>query len=131
MIAIDTSALVAIALREAEADPFLAAIAVSTCCVAAPTLLEVHMVLSRSTHGQSGTFIETFESKYNVKVIAFDRSMASIARNAFDRFGRGRHPAKLNFGDCISYALAKARDLPLLYKGADFALTDIRPAYRA
>ena len=131
MIAIDSSALVAIALREAEADQFLATIAVSKCWVVAPTLLEVHMVLSKLTPSQSTTFIETFESKYNIKVIAFDKPLASIARTAFDRFGKGRHAARLNFGDCMSYALAKSRDLPLLYKGGDFALTDIRPAYRA
>jgi ribonuclease VapC len=55
-------------------------------------------------------------------------TQARIARDAYSRFGKGNHPAGLNFGDCFAYALAKERDLPLLYKGADFAQTDVTPA---
>jgi ribonuclease VapC len=62
------------------------------------------------------------------EVVPSDRELADQARRAVVRFGKGRHPAALNFGDCASYALAKARDLPLLYKGGDFARTDVRPA---
>ncbi len=63
-----------------------------------------------------------------IEVVAFDQRIFENAREAFDRFGRGRHPAKLNFGDCMAYAVAKAHDVPLLYKGDDFARTDIRAA---
>lgn len=63
-----------------------------------------------------------------IEIVAFDRAHAAIARDAFKRFGKGHHPAALNFGDCMAYALASATGEPLLYKGADFGLTDIRPA---
>jgi len=58
--------------------------------------------------------------------VAFDGALERIAAEAFSMFGKGRHPAKLNFGDCMAYAVAKARDLPLLFKGGDFGLTDVR-----
>ncbi len=63
-----------------------------------------------------------------VDLVAFDRRLFENARNAFDLFGRGRHKAKLNFGDCMAYAVAKVHDVPLLYKGDDFARTDIAAA---
>jgi ribonuclease VapC len=59
------------------------------------------------------------------ETVAFDGVLEAIAADAFDRFGKGRHPAGLNFGDCIAYALAKSRNLPLLFKGNDFSRTDI------
>lgn len=62
--------------------------------------------------------------------VPFNYELAKRARDAFVRFGRGRHPARLNFGDCASYALAQARGLPLLYKGDDFARTDVVSAVR-
>jgi ribonuclease VapC len=60
--------------------------------------------------------------------VAVDREQAELGREAYRRFGRGRHPAGLNFGDCFSYALAQVSGEPLLFKGGDFALTDVRPA---
>jgi ribonuclease VapC len=63
-----------------------------------------------------------------VELIAFDHTLLPIARFAFDRYGKGRHKAALNFGDCMSYAVAKARTVPLLYKGQDFQHTDIESA---
>ena len=66
-----------------------------------------------------------------VQVVPHDRKLAEIARDAFLRFGKGRHPARLNCGDCASYALAKSLDIPLLFKGTDFAKTDIVPALAA
>ena len=63
-----------------------------------------------------------------IEIVGHDRILAELSRLAFLRFGKGRHPAALNFGDCASYALAKHRDIPLLYKGTDFAKTDIIPA---
>ena len=60
-----------------------------------------------------------------VAVIPFDAEQASLARAAFIKYGKGRHPAALNFGDCAAYALAKSKNVPLLYKGNDFAKTDI------
>jgi ribonuclease VapC len=63
-----------------------------------------------------------------LRVVPFNERLFEQARLAFDRFGQGRHRAKLNFGDCMAYAVAKVNNLPLLYKGDDFRLTDIRPA---
>jgi len=63
-----------------------------------------------------------------LRVLTFDRTLFESARTAFDRYGRGYHRAKLNFGDCMSYAVAKYHDAPLLFKGDDFPLTDIRAA---
>ena len=63
-----------------------------------------------------------------LEIVAHDKELARIASNAFLRFGKGRHPARLNCGDCASYALAKSRNIPLLFKGTDFARTDIVPA---
>ncbi len=67
----------------------------------------------------------------NLEIVAHDADLARVAREAFLRFGKGRHRARLNFGDCASYALAKTRDVPLLFKGSDFARTDIVPAIAA
>ena len=66
-----------------------------------------------------------------LEIVPHDRELALIARDAFLRFGKGRHPARLNCGDCASYALAKQRGIPLLFKGGDFARTDIVPALAA
>jgi len=66
-----------------------------------------------------------------LEIVSHDAALARIASDAFLRFGKGRHPARLNCGDCASYALAKSRDIPLLFKGDDFAKTDIIPALAA
>ncbi len=65
---------------------------------------------------------------FDIEIVAHDAYLARLARDAFLRFGKGRHPARLNFGDCASYALARAHDLPLLFKGNDFSQTDIAVA---
>ncbi len=64
-------------------------------------------------------------SEAKIAIVPFDAEQASLARTAFLKYGKGRHPAALNFGDCAAYALAKSRNVPLLYKGADFPKTDI------
>ena len=125
MIVIDTSALVAIALREHEGSLFEQTIAeASQRFLPASCHLECVMVLSgrRIRPEWIDRFIEAAD-------IVLSGSDSAQARLAFDRFGRrSGHPAKLNFGDCLAYAAAAALDAPLLFKGADFALTDIRPA---
>jgi ribonuclease VapC len=65
-----------------------------------------------------------------IEIVPVDPTLAKAAVNAFDRYGKGRHPARLNLADCFSYGLAKSRDLPLLFKGEDFSRTDIVPAWR-
>ena len=70
-------------------------------------------------------------ARARMEIVPHDRRLAGLAREAFLRFGKGRHPARLNCGDCASYALAKSLNIPLLFKGADFAKTDIVPAIAA
>lgn len=72
--------------------------------------------------------LDALLARLDIEIIAHDAALAMIAREAFLRFGKGRHPAGLNFGDCAAYALAKANDAPLLFKGKDFTQTDITPA---
>jgi ribonuclease VapC len=130
LIAIDASALVAIVLKEAEASLLAKTIATSATCVAAPTVLEAHMVVTHRVPDHGAALLRELLADQEIETVSFTKEMADIARAAFDQYGKGRHPASLNFGDCMSYALAKARDLPLLYKGNDFSQTDIRPAWR-
>lgn len=128
MIALDTSALVAIICEEEEAKIFNHLIAGQTAVIGTPTLLEAHLVLSSKLEGGPGDFFEDFLKSHAIKPVAFSLNMFEIAQDAFDRYGKGRHPAGLNFGDCFSYAVAKFHDVPLLFKGHDFLHTDIVPA---
>jgi len=72
--------------------------------------------------------LDTLIARFGIRVVAFTESQALIARRAFERYGKGRHPAHLNFGDCIAYALAKESGEELLFKGTDFGLTDVAVA---
>lgn len=94
--------------------------------MSAATYLECAMV-AESRRGMRSEFDRWLESM-EIDVVAVDFPQARIAADAFARFGRGRHPARLNYGDCFAYALANSLDAPLLYKGDDFDKTDIRPA---
>src|SRR5438045_6652092 len=79
---------------------------------------------------EAGIELDAFLERVEMDFVPFDHDQAKRARDAFVRFGRGRHPAGLNFGDCASYALAQVRGVPLLYKGEDFARTDVISAVR-
>ena len=127
MIAVDSSALIAILRREPEARDFLRIIAqASSCLLSSVSLLETSMVLVGRTGNQaSWAGLNALVSRANMQTVAHDALLAEVARTAFLRFGKGRHPAALNLGDCASYALAKSRDVPLLFKGGDFARTDL------
>lgn len=100
-----------------------------SCVIGWPTVFECHLVLSGIPRRYGLNVIEKVLTAPRIRMAAFDDRMFAEARDAFDRFGRGRHPAKLNFGDCMAYAVARAHDAPLLYKGGDFAMTDIKPAF--
>jgi ribonuclease VapC len=130
MIAIDSSALIAILRREPEADDFLHIITnAEGCLLSAVSLLETSLVLAgRTGDATAWTELDALIARAGIEVVAQDAELAKIARAAFLRYGRGRHPVALNLGDCASYALAKHRDLPLLFKGEDFSRTDLRPA---
>ena len=126
---IDTSAFLAILQDEPDRRSFTAAIAAAVVRrTSAATFLEASMVL-QSRYGAEGTQrLDMLLESARVEVMAVDPAQARIARRAFVDFGKGRHPAGLNFGDCFSYALAKVRGERLLFKGDDFAKTDIERA---
>jgi ribonuclease VapC len=127
VIAIDTSALIAILRGEPEADALLRTIvAAERCHISALSLLEASMVLAgRTGDATAWTELDQLVEAAGITIVAHDAAQSAAARSAFLRFGKGRHPAALNLGDCASYALAKERGLPLLFKGEDFSKTDI------
>jgi ribonuclease VapC len=127
MIALDTSAIVAIALGEPEEDEFSRAIASREALVGTPTLLEARVVLMQKID-DADAFITMFLEPHQIHPVAFSLNMFLAASDAYQRYGKDHHPAKLNICDCMAYAVAKVHDVPLLYKGTDFDHTDIRPA---
>ncbi|UZK69076.1 type II toxin-antitoxin system VapC family toxin [Sphingomonas sp. S1-29] len=126
MIAIDTSAILAIVLREPEAETFGALIqAHRRVFIGAPTLFELRMVTLGKFPEPVRAAVDALALAAPIETIAFTAEHHLVALDAFDRYGKGRHPASLNMGDCLSYAIAKIADCPLLFKGNDFGLTDI------
>jgi ribonuclease VapC len=129
LIVVDASALVAILREEAELDAFVRAIIHSgDARIGAPTAFEYRMVASGSRVIHTSEQAERVLSIRTLRIVDWTTPLAMIAQEAFLRYGKGRHRAKLNFGDCMSYALAKSLGAPLLYKGEDFARTDITSA---
>lgn len=123
---IDTSALVAIFLNEPERQTLLDhIIAAETRLISAATLLEAGIILEARRGESAGREFDLFLLRANLQIIPVDSEQADLARSAWRTYGKGRHPAALNFVDCFSYALAKATGEPLLAKGTDFGLTDI------
>lgn len=130
MIVIDSSALVAIALGGSDRLRFIDAISNSARpLLSAFTHFETRTVLLRRRGGGLLADLQDFLDTGRFEVWAFDLDQATMALDAYRRFGKASgHKAQLNLGDCASYALAKTLDAPLLYKGDDFSHTDIRPA---
>jgi len=126
---IDTSALVAIFDQEPEAERIARTLAATPeRMLSAANLLEVGIVM-QARRGDDGTRdVDLLLAKLRVEIVPFTARQAEIARKAFRRYGRGRHDAKLNFGDCFAYALAKDAAAPLLFKGDDFGQTDVLAA---
>ena len=126
---IDTSALVAIAFNEAEAPALELRIAEDPVrLISAATILEAAMVIETRLGEIGGSELDLWLHKAAVEIVPADANYADCARRAWRRFGKGRHPAGLNFGDCFAYALARLSEEPLLFKGSDFAQTDIQAA---
>jgi ribonuclease VapC len=125
-VILDASALIAIALDEPERKILVAKInAADTIAVGAPTLVEAGIVLSaRAGQDASAVLVELLASADAI-VIEFGQRHWHAAVSAWERFGKGRHPAGLNFGDCLTYATALVAGEPLLAKGDDFTQTDI------
>ncbi len=126
-LVIDSSVLVAIAQDEPEAGDFLEVMARFPvgCVVCAATMFETLMVLAGKGYEQAADAIEPLLRRQAITLVPFDAAQVRIANQAFLRFGKGRHPAALNYGDCMAYALARSLDAPLLFKGGDFGKTDI------
>ena len=123
---IDTSALVAIFLAEPERKFLLdLLLQAETRMISAASVLETGIVLEARRGESAGREFDLFMVRANLQVVAVDSEQTEIARSAWRKYGKGHHPAALNFGDCFAYALAKFAGEPLLAKGTDFAATDI------
>jgi ribonuclease VapC len=126
---IDTSALLVILLDEAERRSFNEAIeGAESRVISVATWVEVSIVIEARFGAEGLRDLDLFVDRAGIEIEAVDFEQGRLARRAFSRFGKGRHPAGLNFGDCFAYALAVARGEPLLYKGQDFSQTDITSA---
>ena len=132
MIAVDTSAIIAILKGEPGSTSVVACMGrAESRCISAGSLLECGIVIG-SKYGDAGLeALRELCADLSLETIAVDSAQSRVGYEAFLRFGRGSgHAARLNFGDCFSYALAKTRNLPLLFKGDDFIHTDIEPALK-
>lgn len=129
---VDTSAIVAIVLGEADAEDLAQIISEATePKMSTATAVELDAVLTRRLRPEDQRRVERLFDEWELDLVAFDAEQAEIASRAYRDFGRGSgHPAALNLGDCYSYALADVTGEPLLYVGDDFVHTDITPAYR-
>lgn len=126
---LDSSALVAIILGESNHAELLAKIeAAPGIAIGAPTLVETLIVLTARLRGEPTLALKELLRASEAEVIPFNEDHGRSALTAYLRFGKGRHPAALNFGDCLSYATAAVARQPLLFVGGDFSQTDIEPA---
>ena len=126
---IDTSAIIAILFQEPEAAAFSSAIEGDAIrLMSAASVLEASIVVEAASGEGGGRELDLLLYKAGIEIAAVTADQAELARRAYRAYGKGRHAAGLNYGDCFAYALAKASAEPLLYKGGDFARTDIAPA---
>ena len=126
-VVIDTSALLAILLGEPERGKLLQLLSESeTRLLSAANALETAMVVESRRGEAAGRELDLFLHRTKIEIVAVDEEQFSITRFAWRKFGRGRHPAALNFGDCFAYALTKTSSEPLLAKGDDFRRTDLQ-----
>ena len=129
---LDTSALLAILFDEPERRDFNVAIQnADQCLLSSGNYLETEIVLERRFGFEAVRDFRLFLKLADIEVVPFDLEQANIAGRAYRTFGKGRHQAALNFGDCFAYALAKIREDVLLFKGEDFRHTDVRPVKSA
>jgi ribonuclease VapC len=129
MIVVDTSALIAILDKEPDAALYAEAIAeADPPLISATTLLELNIVMLNRHGVKAARMVDRLIQEARFQVESFTIQHAELAREAYARYGKGQQTAALNYGDCFSYALAKATGLPLLFKGQDFSKTDIIPA---
>ena len=126
---LDSSAIVAIHLKEPGYERLVTAIEqAEVLVIGAPTVFETAMVLSSRLHQDFRPLLLKFLNRTQAEIVPFTKDHFEAATAAFLRFGRGRHPAGLNFGDCMAYAVAAVAGMPLLFTGNDFSQTDITAA---
>jgi len=124
---IDSSVLIAILLQESEAAYYANLLAnTETIYMSSVSIVESSIVIEYKKGELGAKEFDDLLNAINLTIIAFDEQQARLARTAWQKYGKGRHPAKLNFGDCCSYALAKYLNMPLLFKGDDFSKTEIQ-----
>lgn len=128
MIVADSSALLAIVFAEPDATTFVNALLTDTVVLCAGNRLEAHIATSVRLGVPGVRELNALIGETVDEVVGFDSEHTTAALRAWDRFGKGRHPAKLNFGDCMAYATAKLAGAPLLFKGDDFGQTDVTSA---
>ena len=129
---IDTSALIAILLNEAETESLAKAIASDPKrLISAFNLLETAIVIEARKGEAGGVELDLLLHRAGIEIVAINAEQAELARSAWRMYGKGNHPAGLNIGDCCAYALAKYSGEPLLFKDGDFSLTDIPSALSA
>jgi ribonuclease VapC len=127
---VDTSAFLAILLGEPECDRFIDALMEAPrILVSAATAVELGIVALARAGAKGEEKVDLLLLKCGAEIVAVDETQVFVARAAYRAYGKGRHPAGLNYGDCFSYALAKTAGEPLLYKGGDFRQTDIVSAF--
>jgi ribonuclease VapC len=128
-VILDSSVIVAVALQETGYEDLVGKMrSADTLGIGTPTLTEAGMVLSARLGVEPQALLDRFLRDFGVVPVAFGERHWREALEAFRRFGKGRHPAALNFGDCLSYAVARLVDHPLLFVGDDFSRTDIEVA---
>jgi ribonuclease VapC len=125
-VILDASAILAVLLREPGCEDLLRLITESQVVAAgAPTLVETALALSARMRKNARVLLNEFLREAEVEIISFTRDHYEVAVDAFERYGKGRHSAALNFGDCMTYAVARISGMPLLFTGKDFSKTDI------
>ncbi len=126
---LDSSAIVALQLRETGHERLIERIdTAEVVVVGVPTLLEAMMVLTSRIGQDARLVLLALLRRMEAEIVPFNEEHLDVAATAFLRFGRGRHPAALNFGDCMSYAVASVAGMPLLFTGEDFSRTDVKQA---
>ena len=127
-LVVDTSVIVAVLTHESDGEAWLARLAAaSSRCMSSVNALETRIVLGMGRRVDPQRFDE-LRTRWAIEIVPFDEALSDLAFAAYRRFGKGRHPARLNMGDCAAYALAQSRGWPLLFKGEDFSQTDVEPA---
>jgi ribonuclease VapC len=128
---VDASAMLAVLFAEPDAVRFATALrTASRKAMSALNWFETVIAIDRRGTHEQGTEFETLLRRLGIEIVPFDAGQATMARRAYQIWGKGRHKASLNMGDCVAYALARLRQDTLLFKGGDFALTDIEPALK-